>query len=183
MQAKLWLWSGPQVAGEFQCSKCTLADCSVSCCRKSTVIQLLECFYHVNAGSIKFHGIDLREINVQWLREQIGLVSQQPVLFDCSIESNIKYACPNASHDEVVQAAKKANAHDFIMSFPGGYDTQVGEGSTLISGGQKQRICIARALLKKPSLLLLDEATSGASSTFQSAASHNGFVLQPLTGM
>jgi ABC-type multidrug transport system fused ATPase/permease subunit len=125
----------------------------------------LECFYHVNAGSVKFQGIDLKNINVKWLRDQIGLVSQQPILFDCSIEENIKYACPKASHDEVVQAAKSANAHDFIMGFSDGYNTQVGEG-TLVSGGQKQRICIARALLKKPSLLLLDEATSGSYSNF-----------------
>lgn len=139
----------------------------------------MESFYHVNAGAIKYQGIDLKDIDVEWLRDQIGLVSQQPVLFDCSIEENIKYAAPSATHEEVVIAAKKANAHDFIMAFSDGYDTQVGEGSALISGGQKQRICIgtpvfhhqqlsnrekARALLKKPKLLLLDEATSGKPS-------------------
>lgn len=76
------------------------------------------------------------DVNTKWLRDEIGLVSQQPILFDCSIEENIKYACPEATHDDVVKVARKANAHDFITSFPDGYNTQVGQGSTLVSGGK-----------------------------------------------
>ena len=86
----------------------------------------------------------MSSLNVRWLRDQFGLVSQEPVLFDTSIEENIRYGCPNASHEQVVEAAKQANAHDFISSFPDGYQTRVGQGSTLVSGGQKQRIAIAR---------------------------------------
>lgn len=84
-----------------------------------------------------FPGIDVKNMNVKWLRNEIGLVSQQPILFDCSIEENIKYACPEATHEEVVDVARQANAHNFIESFPDGYATQVGQGSSLISGGKE----------------------------------------------
>ncbi|EEC42789.1 predicted protein, partial [Phaeodactylum tricornutum CCAP 1055/1] len=142
----------------------TLALVGPSGSGKSTIMQLLELFYHPKDGKIEFNGVDIRDLNVRWVREQFGLVSQEPVLFDTTIMENIRYSFPEASEQQVEEAAKKANAHDFIISFPDGYKTRVGAGSTLVSGGQKQRIAIARALLKKPKVLLLDEATSALDS-------------------
>ena len=92
----------------------------------------------------------MKELNVRWLRSQLALVSQEPMLFDMTIGDNIRFGNTSATQEEVEEAAKQANAHNFILSFPDGYDTQVGAGSTQISGGQKQRIAIARALLRKP---------------------------------
>jgi len=132
---------------------------------KSSVIQLIERFYDPDEGKIEFEGIDMKEINVAWLRDQMGLVGQEPVLFTGSIADNIKYGCPSASQQEIEDAAKLANAHDFITGFPDGYACQVGERGTQISGGQKQRIAIARAIIKRPKLLLLDEATSALDSS------------------
>lgn len=131
---------------------------------KSTIIQLIERFYDPSKGSISLNGVNLKDYNVHYLREQIGLVSQEPTLFDTSISENIRYGYPDATMEDIQYAAKQANAHDFIASFPNGYDTFVGEGGTQISGGQKQRIAIARAILKKPKILLLDEATSALDS-------------------
>lgn len=131
---------------------------------KSTTVQLIERFYDPNDGVVELDGVDLREINVGWLREQFGLVGQEPVLFDTSIKENIRLSWPDASMEDIENAAKQANAYDFIVSFPDGFDTQVGEGGTQVSGGQKQRIAIARALLRKPRFLLLDEATSALDS-------------------
>ena len=113
----------------------TLALVGPSGSGKSTVIQLMECFYRPSSGTVKYNGTDMKELNVGWLRGQLGLVSQQPTLFDCSIEDNICYGLPGASHAQVVDAALQANAHDFISAFPEGYETSVGQGSTLISGG------------------------------------------------
>jgi len=115
----------------------TLALVGPSGCGKSTVIQLMECFYRPTLGTVKYHGVDMKDLNVRWLRDQLGLVSQQPVLFDCSIEENIRYSLPDASREQVVEAAKQANAHDFIMGFPEQYQTSVGQGSTLVSGGKR----------------------------------------------
>ena len=109
-------------------------------------------------------GHDVRDLNVKWLRSQIGLVSQEPVLFDTTIAENIRYGKEGATMEEIQEAAKSANAHDFVSSLPDGYDTIVGEGGALISGGQKQRIAIARALVRDPKILLLDEATSALDS-------------------
>lgn len=100
--------------------------------------------------------MDMKDLNVRWLRDQLALVSQEPVLFDSTVGENIRFGCPNATREEMEQAAKQANAHDFIMSFPDGYNTEVGAGSTQVSGGQKQRIAIARALLRKPKVILHD---------------------------
>ena len=142
----------------------TLAIVGPSGQGKSTIIQLMERFYDPDEGAVEFGGADMRSLSVHWLRDQIGLVSQEPILFDTTIEENIRYGLDSASRVDIEEAAKQANAHDFIMSFPEGYDTSVGQGSTLVSGGQKQRIAIARALLKKPKVLLLDEATSALDS-------------------
>lgn len=97
---------------------------------------MIECFYRPTGGVIRYQGVDMKELNVRWLRDELGLVSQEPCLFDCSIEDNIKYSLPSATHDQVVEAAKQANAHNFIMEFPEGYATSVGQGSTLVSGGK-----------------------------------------------
>eukprot|EP00898_Chlorokybus_atmophyticus_P008646 jgi/Chlat1/8783/Chrsp90S09249 len=131
---------------------------------KSTVISLVERFYDPQAGRVLFDGVDIRNFNVKWLRSQIGLVSQEPVLFGTSIRANIEYGNPGASFDDIVAAAKAANAHNFIVNLPEAYDTQVGERGIQLSGGQKQRIAIARAVLRNPRLLLLDEATSALDS-------------------
>lgn len=131
---------------------------------KSTIISLIERFYDPSAGKVLLDGHDLRSLQLKWLREQIGLVSQEPALFATSIVENILYGKENASMEEIKEAAKAANAHSFIESLPDGYNTQVGERGTQLSGGQKQRVAIARAMLKSPKILLLDEATSALDS-------------------
>ncbi|MFZ5351526.1 MAG: ABC transporter ATP-binding protein [Bacillota bacterium] len=127
---------------------------------KSTLCSLIPRFYEVSSGCIKVDGTDIKNIKLKSLRKNIGIVQQDVYLFAGSIMENIRYGKPDASMDEVVEAAKKANAHDFIMSFEKGYDTYVGERGVKLSGGQKQRISIARAFLKNPPILILDEATS-----------------------
>lgn len=127
---------------------------------KTTICSLLPRFYDVNSGSIKVDGKDVRTLTLESLRKAIGIVQQDVYLFTGSIKENIAYGRPGASDEEIIDAAKKANIHDFIMSLPDGYDTFVGERGTRLSGGQKQRISIARVFLKDPKILILDEATS-----------------------
>lgn len=127
---------------------------------KTTIINLLPRFYDVSEGSVLIDGHDLRDVKIDSLRSQIGIVLQETNLFSGSIRDNIAFGRPEAPMDDVVNAAKAAAAHDFIMSFPDGYDTSVGERGTTLSGGQKQRIAIARALLLNPRLLILDDSTS-----------------------
>lgn len=105
-------------------------------------------------------GYNIRELNLHWLRQHIGVVSQEPVLFATSITENIRYGKEDVTQEEIEEAAKAANAHSFIIDLPDGYDTLVGERGTQLSGGQKQRVAIARALIRNPKILLLDEATS-----------------------
>lgn len=140
----------------------TLALVGSSGCGKSTVVQLLERFYNPVAGTVFLDGKEVKQLNVQWLRAQLGIVSQEPILFDCSIAENIAYGDNSrvVSQDEIVRAAKEANIHQFIESLPDKYNTRVGDKGTQLSGGQKQRIAIARALVRQPHILLLDEATS-----------------------
>ncbi|KAF0695217.1 hypothetical protein As57867_013930, partial [Aphanomyces stellatus] len=141
-------------------SGATVALVGASGSGKSTAIALLERFYDPLQGRVLLDGVDIRTLNVQWLRQHISLVGQEPVLFAGTIGDNIASGKTGASREDVVDAAKKANAHDFIMQFPDAYETQVGDRGVQVSGGQKQRIAIARAILRDPEVLLLDEATS-----------------------
>jgi len=127
---------------------------------KSTLVQLLSRFYDVEAGQILIDGYDVRELSLRSLRRQIGVVLQEPFLFHGTVAENIAYGVPDARPEEIVAAAKAANAHDFIVSLPHGYDTMTGERGQLMSGGERQRVSIARAILKDPRILILDEATS-----------------------
>uniref|UniRef100_A0A4X2M929 P-type phospholipid transporter n=1 Tax=Vombatus ursinus TaxID=29139 RepID=A0A4X2M929_VOMUR len=140
----------------------TLALVGSSGCGKSTVVQLLERFYDPLAGQVLLDGQETKKLNVQWLRAQLGIVSQEPILFDYSIAENIAYGNNSrlVSQEEIVNAAKAANIHPFIETLPEKYETRVGDKGTQLSGGQKQRIAIARALIRNPQILLLDEATS-----------------------
>uniref|UniRef100_A0A8B9YKH4 ATP binding cassette subfamily B member 4 n=1 Tax=Bos mutus grunniens TaxID=30521 RepID=A0A8B9YKH4_BOSMU len=138
----------------------TVALVGNSGCGKSTVVQLVQRLYDPDVGSIIIDGQDIRTFNVKYLREIIGVVSQEPVLFATTIAENIRYGRGNVTMDEIKQAVKEANAYEFIMRLPQKFDTLVGERGAQLSGGQKQRIAIARALVRNPKILLLDEATS-----------------------
>ena len=139
----------------------TVALCGPSGAGKSTIVLLLERFYDPQAGSVRLDGVDIKTLNVRWLRQQLGLVGQEPVLFMGTVAENIAYGKVGATTEEVEEAARMANAHTFIMeSLSDGYATQVGQGGGKLSGGQKQRVAIARAIVRRPSILLLDEATS-----------------------
>ncbi len=127
---------------------------------KSTVCNLIPRFYNLGSGRITVDGIDVMDITLESLRRNIGMVSQNVFLFDGTIRDNIAYGCPDATDEDVVRAAEKANIHAFVMTLPEGYDTEVGERGVKLSGGQRQRISIARVFLKNPKLLILDEATS-----------------------
>lgn len=127
---------------------------------KSTICSLIPRFYEVTNGSIFVDGIDIRDIKLKSLRKNIGIVQQDVYLFAGSVKENIRYGKPNATEEEIIDASKKANAHNFIIELENGYDTYVGERGVKLSGGQKQRISIARAFLKNPPILILDEATS-----------------------
>ncbi|MCA9551675.1 MAG: ATP-binding cassette domain-containing protein, partial [Myxococcales bacterium] len=127
---------------------------------KSTVAALISRFYDPLVGKVTVDGHDVRDLDPEWLRRQIGVVSQEPTLLSTSVAENIRYGKTDATDAEVEAAARAANAHDFITGFPEGYATQVGERGVQLSGGQKQRVAIARAILKNPRLLILDEATS-----------------------
>lgn len=131
---------------------------------KSTIVSLIERFYDPTAGEILLGGIALDKLDIHWLRSHMGLVSQEPTLFALTIRENIRFGDLNATDEEIIEAAQAANAHDFIIQLPDGYETEVGERGTQLSGGQKQRIAIARAILKAPPILLLDEATSALDS-------------------
>lgn len=128
---------------------------------KSTAIALLERFYNPESGTILLDEVEIKSLKVNWLRDQMGLVGQEPVLFNDTIRANIAYGKHgDVTEEELIKAAKASNAHEFISSLPQGYDTTVGERGVQLSGGQKQRVAIARAILKDPKILLLDEATS-----------------------
>ncbi|WVQ70592.1 hypothetical protein IAR50_000111 [Cryptococcus sp. DSM 104548] len=152
----------------FEAGK-TFALVGASGSGKSTVISLIERFYDPIAGTVKLDGVDIKSLNLKWLRQQIGLVSQEPTLFGTTVRGNVEHgligsqwenATPEEKFELVKQACIDANAHEFIMRLPEGYETSVGERGMLLSGGQKQRVAIARAIVSDPRILLLDEATS-----------------------
>ena len=127
---------------------------------KTTLCSLIPRFYDVTGGKITIDGTDIRKVTLKSLRNHIGMVQQDVYLFAGTIFENIAYGKPGADREEVIQAAKNANAHEFIMSFPDGYDTDIGQRGIKLSGGQKQRLSIARVFLKNPPILIFDEATS-----------------------
>lgn len=127
---------------------------------KSTLADLLPRFYDINSGNITFDDINIKDASIFELRQQIGIVSQESILFNTTVRENIAFGKANATEEEIIQAAKIANAHDFISQLENGYDTNIGERGNKLSGGQKQRVSIARAVLKNPPILILDEATS-----------------------
>ncbi|NXB33234.1 MDR1 protein, partial [Eulacestoma nigropectus] len=146
----------------------TIALVGASGCGKSTTVQLLQRFYDPDQGEITLDGRDIRTLNTKWLRENIGIVSQEPVLFATTIAENIRYGREDISDAQIEQAAKEANAFDFISRLPEKFNTMVGERGAQLSGGQKQRIAIARALARNPKILLLDEATSALDTQSES---------------
>jgi ATP-binding cassette subfamily B multidrug efflux pump len=127
---------------------------------KSSLIHLIARFYDVTEGRVTLDGVDVRDIPLDALRAQVGIALQEAVLFSGTIRDNLRYGCPDATDEEVITVAKAAQAHDFIVAFPDGYDTIVGQRGVNLSGGQKQRIAIARALLVQPQVLILDDSTS-----------------------
>ncbi|CAF4671828.1 unnamed protein product [Rotaria sp. Silwood1] len=153
-----------QEALDQACKGQRVALVGASGCGKSTVIQLLERFYNPLQGQIYLDGVNIRQLNIQWLRSTLGLVSQEPILFNLTIAQNIAYGKENTSIENIIDAATKANIHDFVQQLPRGYETRVGMKGVHLSGGEKQRIAIARALVRQPKILVLDEATSAMDS-------------------
>ncbi len=136
---------------------------------KSTVVNMIPRLYDVNGGSVKIAGVDVRDFDLEYLRQNIGVVTQETYLFNGTIKDNLLYAKDDATDEEIVSACKTANIHDFIMSQPEGYLTEVGNRGLKLSGGEKQRLSLARVILKDPAILILDEATSALDSISENA--------------
>ena len=136
---------------------------------KSSLVNLIPRFYDVTEGAVLLDGLDVRDYPLEQLRARIGMVLQSNVLFTGTIRENLLWGRPDATEEEMVQAAKDAQAYDFIMGLPDGFDTVLTQGGTNVSGGQKQRLCIARAMLRKPAVLILDDSTSAVDSATEAA--------------
>jgi len=135
---------------------------------KTTLVQLIPRLYDVTEGSVTVGGVDVRDYSISHLRDAVAVVLQKNVLFSGTIKENLKWGNENATDEEIIEACKIAQAHDFIMSFPDGYNTVLGQGGVNVSGGQKQRLCIARALLKRPKIIILDDSTSAVDTATDS---------------
>jgi len=131
-------------------------------------VQLIPRLYDVTGGRVIVGGHDVHDYQLETLRDAVAMVLQKNVLFSGSIKENLKWGNPDASDEEIIDACQSAQAHDFILSFPDGYDTDLGQGGVNVSGGQKQRLCIARALLKKPKIIILDDSTSAVDTATDS---------------
>ena len=136
---------------------------------KSSLVQLIPRLYDATEGQVVVGGHDVKDYALDTLRDQVAMVLQKNVLFSGTIKDNLRWGDENASDEEIIEACKAACAHDFIMDFPNGYDTDLGQGGVNVSGGQKQRICIARALLKKPKIIILDDSTSAVDTATDSS--------------
>jgi ATP-binding cassette subfamily B protein len=136
---------------------------------KTSLVQLIPRLYDATAGRVLVGGHDVKEYPLETLRDQVAMVLQKNVLFSGTIRDNLRWGDENATDEEIIDACKSACAHDFIMSFPEGYDTDLGQGGVNVSGGQKQRLCIARALLKKPKIIILDDSTSAVDTATDSS--------------
>lgn len=136
---------------------------------KTTLVQLIPRLYDVHKGRVKVGGIDVKDYDLEALRESVSMVLQKNVLFSGTVKENLRWGDKNATDEEIIEACKAAQAHDFIMSFPNGYDTWIEQGGVNLSGGQKQRLCIARALIKKPKIIILDDSTSAVDTATDSA--------------
>ena len=145
-------------------SKHSVAIVGPSGSGKSTLINLIPRLYDVTGGEVKFDGIDVRKLDLAWLRSNIGIVSQETYLFNGTIRDNLLYAKPDATEEDLIEACKQANIYDFIQEQPDGFESMVGNRGLKLSGGEKQRLSIARVLLKNPALLIFDEATSALDS-------------------
>ena len=136
---------------------------------KSTLVQLIPRLYDVKSGSVRVGGVDVRDYKLNTLRDAVAMVLQKNVLFSGTIKENLKWGNPDATDEQIEHAARAAQAHDFVMSFPDGYETELGQGGVNVSGGQKQRLCIARALLKHPKVMILDDSTSAVDTATDAA--------------
>ena len=136
---------------------------------KTSLVQLIPRLYDATAGRVLVGGHDVKEYSLETLRDQVAMVLQKNVLFSGTIRDNLRWGDENATDEEIIEACKAACAHDFVMNFPDGYDTDLGQGGVNVSGGQKQRLCIARALLKKPKIIILDDSTSAVDTATDSS--------------